>query len=76
MLINLFDSNFVGQDCSVVGQQSEHVKYVYREPKFDGVTLFTDEWINNGVVDLMESKFKIGWLHEPYCLHPQTYERA
>lgn len=43
---------------------------------FDGVTLFTDEWINNDVVDRVSSRYKIGWLHEPYCLHPETYERA
>lgn len=24
----------------------------------------------------MQSKYKIGWLHEPYCLHVPTYEKA
>jgi hypothetical protein len=43
---------------------------------FDGVTLFTDEWINNPVADDAESRYKVGWLHEPYCLHVPTYERA
>ncbi len=43
---------------------------------FDGVTLFTDEWINNPIVDEVQSKYKIGWLHEPYCLHPETYKHA
>lgn len=43
---------------------------------FDGVTLFTDEWINNPVVSEVKSKYKIGWLHEPYCLHPDTYQKA
>lgn len=43
---------------------------------FDGVTLFTDEWINNPIVDEVKSRYKIGWLHEPYCLHPKTYQDA
>ena len=43
---------------------------------FDGITLFTDEWINNEVVDRVQLRYKVGWLHEPYCLHVPTYERA
>jgi hypothetical protein len=43
---------------------------------FDGVTLFTDEWINHPIVDEVKSRYKVGWLHEPYCLHPETYEKA
>lgn len=76
MLCNLFDSNFEHQSCSVNFQQSTYIEYVKRQMDFDGVTLFTDEWINNPVVDEVKSKCKIGWLHEPQCLHPETYENA
>lgn len=76
MITNLFDSNFERQECSVLGKTSEHISYIKRQMAFDGVTLFTDEWINNPVVDEVRSKYKIGWLHEPYCLHVQTYEKA
>jgi hypothetical protein len=43
---------------------------------WDGLTIFTDEWINNPRVDQIRSRWKVGWLHEPYCLHPETYIRA
>lgn len=76
MLVNLFDSNFPNQSCSVAHQQSRYIEYVRGLRSFDGVTLFTDEWINNPIVDQIQSKYKIGWLHEPYTLHPLTYDRA
>lgn len=77
MIVNLFDSNFSEtQSCSVLGQTSTYINYIQRQMAFDGVTLFTDEWINNPVVDEVKSKYKVGWLHEPYCLHPDTYERT
>lgn len=76
MLVNLFDSNFLGQSCSVACQKSRHIEYVHAMRMFDGVSLFTDEWINNPIVEQVQSRYKIGWLHEPQCLHPETYERA
>lgn len=76
MKVNLFDSNFQGQPCSVAFQQSRYIEYARGQTQFDGVTIFTDEWINNPIVDEVESRYKIGWLHEPYCLHPETYEKA
>lgn len=77
MLVNIFDSNWSAtQSCSVYNQESAYIDYVHKQRQFDGVTIFTDEWINNPVVDFVKSKYKIGWLREPYCLHPQTYERA
>ena len=76
MLINLFDSNFAHDNYSTAYQTSQHITYVRDQMTFDGVTLFTDEWINNPIVDEVQSRYKIGWLHEPYCLHVPTYERA
>lgn len=76
MLVNLFDSNFNGQPCSVAYQESHYIEYVRGQMQFDGVTIFTDEWINNPIVNEVQSRYKVGWLHEPYCLHPLTYETA
>jgi glycosyl transferase family 10 (putative fucosyltransferase) len=76
MICNLFDSNFAHDNFSTAYQTSQHIKYVKQQMVFDGVTLFTDEWINNPIVDEVQSRYKIGWLHEPYCLHPETYKRA
>jgi hypothetical protein len=76
MLCNLFDSNFGSWPISTACQTSQHIQYVKRQMDFDGVTIFTDEWINNPIVDEVKSRYKVGWLHEPYCLHPETYRNA
>lgn len=76
MLINLFDSNFAHSSYSTAYQESQHIEWVRGLMAFDGVTIFTDEWINNPIVDKVQSRYKIGWLHEPYCLHPETYHGA
>ncbi len=76
MLCNLFDSNFSNSPCSTAYQTSQHIQYVRDRMTFGGVTIFTDEWINNPIVDQVESRYKIGWLHEPYCLHPETYKQS
>jgi len=75
-LVNLFDSNFSQDDFSTAYQQSQYITYVRDQMAFGGITLFTDEWLNNPIVDEVQSKYKIGWLHEPYCLHLDTYIRA
>jgi len=74
--INLFDYNFRDCACSVFGKTAQNIEYVREQMNWDGITIFTDEYINNPIVDRVNSRFKIGWLHEPYCLHPMTYHRS
>lgn len=76
LTVNLYDSNFTQSFCSVAFQEPQHIAYVRGLEEFDGITLFTDEWINNPIVDQVSSKHKIGWLREPCCLHPFTYRKA
>jgi hypothetical protein len=76
MLVNLFDFNFRQSVCSVAYQTPQHIEYVRDQLDFDGVTLFTDGYINDGSVDRVRSRYKIAWLREPYCLHPDIYEAA
>lgn len=76
MLVNLFDFNFRQSVCSVAYQTPQHIEYVRDQTDFDGVTLFTDAYINDGSVDRVRSRYKIAWLREPYCLHPDIYEAA
>lgn len=76
MLVNLLDFNFRQSVCSVAYQTPEHIEYVRDQYEFDGVTLFTDGYINDGTVDRVRSRHKIAWLREPYCLHPDIYEAA
>lgn len=76
MLVNVFDFNFRQSVCSVAYQTPEHIQYVRDLTTFDGVTIFTDGYISDGSVDRVRSRYKIAWLHEPYCLHPDTYQAA
>ncbi len=76
MLVNLFDFNFRQSVCSTAYQTPQHIQYVRDLTDFDGVTIFTDAYINDGTVDRVRSRYKIAWLHEPYCLHPDIYEAA
>jgi hypothetical protein len=76
MLVNLFDFNFRQSVCSVAYQTPQHIEYVRDLTDFDGVTLFTDGYINDGSADRVRSRYKMAWLREPYCLHPDIYEAA
>jgi len=73
--INLFDSNFAGHACSVATQTPTLMRYVRDQTRWDGITVFTDAWMYNPVVDDMQSRYKIGWLHEARSLHPENYGR-
>lgn len=73
LTINLFDENFRHDICSTAWKTPKRIAYVRDRMEFDGVTLFTDGYINSPVVDKAKSRHKIGWLHEPECLHPDTY---
>lgn len=74
--LNLFDSNFPGQECSVANQTPQTCRYVRNRTEWEGVTLFTDGQMYSPIVDAVKSTYKIGWLHEYYDLHPENYDRA
>lgn len=76
MIINLFDANFSQSICSVAHQVPKYIEYVRGKMSFDGITIFTDQYINSHLVDEVQSKYKIGWLHEPQCLQPLVYREA
>ena len=73
--INLFDSNFVGQACSVATQTPRLMRYVREQLEWPGITVFTDRWMYDPIVDDVQSRYKIGWLHEARALHPENYDR-
>lgn len=74
MKVNLWDSNFSQSVCSVAWAVPEHIEYVRGVKQWDGVTLFTDSWINNPIVDEVQSTYKLAWLREPGCLWPEHYK--
>lgn len=71
--INLFDTN--GIIHSVFGglNSYKYVEYVYNLDDFDGITVFTDQYLFSSKVDSVNSKFKVAWLHEPKIISPSIY---
>lgn len=76
LTVNLWDSNFPHQSCSVAGQVSRRVRYVRDQMRWDGITVFTDGQMFGGAPERVQSPVKVGWLHEGRALHPENYERA
>ena len=70
--INVFDSTFVGQLCSVALQVPAKLRYAHKRLRWEGVTTFVDGWIYDPVVPDVESTFKVAWLHEARALHPEN----
>lgn len=73
--INLFDSTFTHQSCSVALQTPTLMRYVRGLMYWHGITVFVDGEMYAPYVDDVESRFKIGWLHEGKALHPENYAR-
>lgn len=73
LTINLFDSEFPTQSCSVAGKTSRLVQYVRNQMVWDGITVFTDRWMHNAIVGEVRSKVKLGWTVEAKSLRPENY---
>lgn len=71
--VNLFDNNFyhtkdlLGFLTSTYYYPPTKLKYLDRLMEFDGITLFTDDFIFDPIVDQVKSRLKIAWLFEPRC---------
>lgn len=74
LTVNLFDDSFRHAICSTGWKTPRHIQYVRDQMEFDGITLFTDGYVNSPVVEQVKSRYKIGWLREPECLHPENYQ--
>lgn len=73
--LNLFDSNFPHQACSVANQVPRRFQYVRNQMEWNGITLFTDGQMFSSA-PYVNSRFTIGWLHEGRSLHSENYERS
>ena len=77
--LNLFDnafrhlSNENGRYSSVHNKISNKIEFVRDLYKYDGITIFTDDYLNNNVAKQVDSEKKIGWLLEPRQIQPLRY---
>ena len=78
--VNIHDKNFIhsisedGFDTASAGLEPTKLQWVRGLYKWDGVTVFTDYYLTDPVVDLVESKHKVAWLVEPKSIHPWAYD--
>jgi hypothetical protein len=78
--VNLFDNNFThskshyGVYTSTYKYPPKEIFWEYRHMNYDGITVFTDFYITDSLVDDVKSNLKIAWLMEPPAIHPWTYE--
>ncbi len=66
--VNLFDR------CFVRPRKSCHIEWVRDQKNWDGITVFTDEYIGSDLPNQVCSDFKIGWLVEPKVIHRNMYD--
>ena len=80
MEINVIDNDFRhlakpnGRYSHVHRKISKNIKYVRDQKQFDGITLFTDNFIATNIHEQVNSKKKIGWLMESREINPAPYE--
>lgn len=78
--INLFDREFshtekiVGYLTSTYYTKPKKIKWIKSEMSHDGITIFTDSYVLDPIVDQVNSKIKIFWLMEPPAINNSTYE--
>lgn len=71
--INLFDNIFSHQITSSDSYPSEF-EYVKKNTVFDGITIYTDPYIKHNTVDMVKSKYNIGWLCESKSIVPYDFD--
>lgn len=78
MIVNLFDAAFAHHPASSVhGKKSKHITWTRNKLNWPGVTVITDDMLcQSRVLDVLESKVKIGWLMECREYRPDNYRRA
>ena len=80
--VNLFDKNFShsykedGFDTVSAGLQPTKLEWIRDLHNWEGVTVFTDHYIAENIVDVVNSKYKVAWLVEPKSIHPCMYEKV
>ena len=74
--VNLFDNNFrhsikeIGFDSASFNKLPTKIKYVRDNMQFNGITVFTDSFILDAIVDKVECDVKIGWCQESPIIYP------
>ena len=78
--LNLFDNNFRhlhndnGEYSMVHEKIPRYIRYVRDLYEYDGITIFTDQFLEKDFINRVNSKYKIGWIIECRNISPYSYE--
>jgi hypothetical protein len=79
--VNLFDREFIHTEqllgyitCSDTLQPTK-IKWINGLMEYDGITVFTERFLESPLVDSVKSRLKVFWLLEPRAIHPYEYNR-
>ena len=76
LTVNIFDKTCAhhvkdyGYFTSTDGRKPTKIQFVHNQMKFDGITLFTDDYIFDSIVDQVDSPIKIAWSLESPAVKP------
>ena len=80
--VNLFDREFIHTEqllgyitCSDRLKPTK-IKWNNGLMEYDGITVFTERYMDSSLVDRVKSKVKVLWLLEPRAIHPNEYHRV
>lgn len=76
--VNLFDDDFrhslkFGYDSCSHNRPPTKLQYVRDQMEYDGITIFTNEFMFSDLVDKVKTKHKVGWILEAPVIKPQIY---
>ena len=77
--VNIFDNTCAhhvkdyGYFTSTDGRKPTQIEFVHKQMEFDGITLFTDSYIFDPVVDRVKSKIKVAWCLESPAVQWTTH---
>lgn len=79
--VNLFDREFIHTE-SLLGYitcsdrlKPTKIKWLNGLMEYDGITVFTDNFIDSDIIDRVRTKIKIFWLLEPRAINPSGYDK-
>lgn len=73
--VNIFDNTCAhhvkdyGYFTSTDGRKPKTIEFVHKQMEFDGITLFTDSYVCDPIVDNVKSNLKIAWCLESPAVH-------
>tara|TARA_Y100000592_G_scaffold781_1_gene1260 strand:+ start:12155 stop:13915 length:1761 start_codon:yes stop_codon:yes gene_type:complete len=89
LTVNLFDSSFshtlTHPDFGYISTNAEKsprgkkIRFIQGNKSYHqdcGITLFTDNYLNQDIISSVDSKIKVGWILEPPVIHPWPYNNV